>query len=125
MALLYDPDLADRMVAMDRGLLQLLTTEITSFAQWDVLRFFVDTGSHVATMDQIAQAIVRDSATLVGVMGELTTRGWLARRSNAAGEAEYLLTQERDRRRLLDQLHASLHDRNFRLQAIYHWTRGR
>ncbi len=121
----YDPDLDDRMRNMEPSLLHLLIHEINSFGRWDALRFYLEGGAERATMDQIGLAAGRDSATLLRGLGELASLGWLARRANDAGETEYILTQARDRRLLLDQLHTAMHDRAFRLQAIYHWTRGR
>jgi DNA-binding MarR family transcriptional regulator len=124
MSLPYDPDLADRMANMDPALLYLLTREIATFARWDVLRFYLETDEPAATMDAIAAAVGRDAAALVPTMGELVSLGWLARRTSPDGEVEYLLTQDRDRQQQLERLHASLHDRQFYLQALYHWTRG-
>jgi hypothetical protein len=124
MTLPYDPDLADRMVDMDPRLLHLLTQEITSFGLWDALRYFLETGSERATMDEIGLAVGRDSDIMLSILGELTTRGWLARRVNEEGITEYVLTQEQERRTLLDHFHATLQERTFRLQAIYHWTQS-
>ena len=123
MSLLYDSDLADRMIDMDADLLHLLTSEITSFARWDVLRFFLETGSEKGTMDEISLAIGRHPELLLSIMGELTSLGWLARRTDE-NKTHYFLTQEQERRQLLDRLYASMYDLSFRLKAIYHWTQA-
>ena len=123
MALSYNPDVMDRMFDMDPDLLHLLTHEITAFAQWDVLRYFLENGHAQASMDDISIAVGRDSEALIDMLGQLTTRGWLARRTDKQ-QTIYLLTQEQERRRLLERLHASFHDHTFRLQVIYHWTQG-
>lgn len=123
MTLPYNPHVMDRMFDMNPELLYLLTNEITALGQWDVFRYFLETDEQEASMDEISVAIGRDSEVLIGILGELTTRGWLARRSYDT-ETTYLLTQEQERRRQLERLRASFHDRAFRLQAIYHWTRG-
>lgn len=120
---LEDLSLVERMTITDLELRHLLAKEISSFSRWDVLRFFLETGQDQATMDEIGDATGRDSEVLLNVMGALTTFGWLARRMGE-GETSYLLTQEEERRRLLDRLHASFHDSLFRQQAIYQWTRG-
>ena len=80
MASSYNPDLMDRMFDMDPDLLHLLTHEITAFAQWDVLRYFLESGHAQASMDDISIAVGRDSEALIDMLGQLTTRGWLARR---------------------------------------------
>ncbi|MGH2541659.1 MAG: hypothetical protein ACRDIB_02610, partial [Ardenticatenaceae bacterium] len=121
----YDTDLAERMREMEPELLHLLTREITSLGSWDALRYFLETGEEEATLDEIGMAAGRDSTAMLDILGALTGLGWLSRRANAGGKTVYKLTQERSRRALLDQFHTSLHDRLFRLQAMYHWTRGR
>ena len=119
----YKTDFTDRMFEMNPDLLHLLTHEITTFAQWDVLRYFVESGDAQATMDEISLAAGRESDILIDVLGQLTTRRWLTRQSHNQ-QTFYYLTVEQERHRLLEQLHASFHDRTFRLQAIYHWTQG-
>jgi DNA-binding MarR family transcriptional regulator len=109
---------------MDPLLLDLIVTDITSLGRWDALRYFLETGEERATMDDIGVAVGRDSTALLGILGELTALGWLSRRTNEAGQTEYVLTQEQGRRMLLDQLRAALHDREFCIQALYYWTRG-
>ena len=119
----YNADFVDRMFEMDPDLLHLLTHEITTFAQWDVLRYFVESGHARATMDEICLAAGRESDILINVLGQLTTRGWLTRQSDNQ-QTFYYLTLEQEHHRILEQLHASFHDRTFRLQVIYHWTQG-
>lgn len=115
--------IADRLFEMEPALLHLLTHEINSFGRWDALRYFLETDSEQATLDEIGAAVGRSSEVLLRILGELTTLGWLARRSQG-GVTFYVLTQELDRRHLLDRLRASMHDHRFRLQVIYQWTRG-
>ncbi len=117
-------DLDERMRDMEPSLYQLLTQEVTSLGHWDVLRFFLETDEEQATLDEIGLAAGRDSGLMLTILGSLTSLGWLTRRSGESGESFYQLTKERERRALLDHLHASLHDRAFRLQAIYQWTMG-
>ena len=118
-----ESDFMDRMFEMDPDLLHLLTHEITTFAQWDVLRYFVESGHAQATLDEIGIAAGRESDVLIDVLGQLTTRRWLTRQ-NHNQQTFYYLTLEQKRHRILEQLHASFHDRTFRLQVIYHWTQG-
>ncbi len=119
----YQSDFMDRMFEMDPDLLHLITHEVTTFAQWDALRYFVETHDTQATMDEISIAVGRESDILIDMLGQLTSRGWLARQSHNQ-QTFYYLTQEQERRRLLERLHASFHDHTFRLQAIYHWTQS-
>jgi hypothetical protein len=119
-----DPDLADRMVNMDPTLLRLLTIEITSFGLWDALRYFLENETERGTLDDIGFAIGRDSNAMLSLLGDLTSKGWLSRRTLESGVTEYVLTQERERRALLDHLYAAFQGHLFRLQAIYHWTQA-
>ena len=119
----YQSDFTDRMFELDPELLHLLTHDVTTFAQWDTLRYFVESYQTQATMDEISIAIGRESDILIDILGQLTSRGWLARQSHDQ-QTFYYLTQEQERRRLLERLHASFHDHTFRLQAIYHWTQS-
>lgn len=119
----YQSDFTDRMFELDPDLLHLLTHDITTFAQWDTLRYFVESHQTQATMDEISIAIGRESDILIDILGQLTSRGWLARQSHDQ-QTFYYLTQEQERRRLVERLHASFHDHTFRLQAIYHWTQS-
>lgn len=113
----------EQLTEMDPALRHLLTHEITTLGRWDVLRFFLETESEQGTMDEIGLAVGRDSEMLLTSLGALTTHGWLARRTQE-GTTYYVLTQERERRDLLERLHTALHERRFRLQALYQWTRG-
>lgn len=121
----YEMDQEQRMHEMEPALRSLLSQQITSLARWDVLRYFLETESEQATLDEIGLAAGRDSDTMLEAVGSLTSQGWLSRRSSEEGATFYRLTQERSHRELLDQLRAALHERTFRLQALYHWTVGR
>jgi hypothetical protein len=109
---------------MDAALSHLLMSEVTSFARWDVLRFFLETEQRPTTIDQLSLALERDISSLLAILGELTTLGWLARRSDPVLGTIYTLTQERERRLLLDKFHAAMHDSTFRLQVITYWSRA-
>src|SRR5262245_33227111 len=106
---------------MDAALSRLLMSEITSFARWDVLRFFLETEQRPTTIDQLSLSLERDISSLLTILGDLTALGWLARRSDPASGTVYTLTQERERRLLLDKFHAAMHDSTFRLKAITYW----
>ncbi|MDQ4078197.1 MAG: hypothetical protein M3220_18365 [Chloroflexota bacterium] len=121
----YEPDLDDRMRDMEPELYRLLTRDITSLGRWDALRFFLEMEQEQATMDEIGMAAGRDSAPMLSILGALTSLGWLTRRTDESGETLYQLTREQERRQLLDRFHDAIHDRTFRLQAMYHWTRGK
>lgn len=119
-----DQDLADKMADMDPALRQLLLWDVNTLVRWDVLRYFLENDYTAATLDDLAHAAGRDTEELLAATGALVAAGWLARRT-IDGETSYTLTQERERRVRLNDLHSALHDHEFRLKAIYHWIRPR
>lgn len=116
---MYDPDLVDRMEDMDPQFLALLREHITSFAKWDILRFFVELERESATLGEIAEAVGREPATLLGEAADLVRGGFLGRRT-IDGETHYVITQEKRRRSQLEAFLAATHERDFRLKVIYH-----
>lgn len=120
----YNADLADRMSDMPPVLLHLITHEVNSFGRWDVLSYFLESGSEEGTLDQIAAAIGRETGAMFALLGELVSAGWLSRQVAESGETRYRISQAVDRRRQLEQLKAAMASRAFILKAIYHWSVG-
>lgn len=116
---MYDPDLADRMEDMDPQFLALLRDHVTSFAKWDILRFFIELNRDAAPLDEIAAAVGREPATLLAEAADLVRSGFLGRRT-VEGETHYVITQESRRRAQLEAFLTATHDREFRLKVIYH-----
>lgn len=119
-----DIELADQMADMAPEMRQLLMWDVNTLARWDVLRCFLENDYTPATLDDIAYATARDTEELLTATGALVAAGWLSRRTVDV-ETQYTLTQERERRILLNQLHTSLQDHDFRLKAIYYWIHRR
>lgn len=119
-----DQELADKMGDMAPGLRQLLLWDVNSLVRWDVLRYFLENDYTAATLDDLGHATGRETDELLAATGGLVAAGWLSRRT-IEGETNYTLTQERERRLRLNELHTALHDHDFRLKAIYHWIRPR
>jgi DNA-binding MarR family transcriptional regulator len=119
-----DQELADQMADMPPDLRHLLLWDINSLGRWDVMRYFLENDYPTATLDDIAIATGRDTDDLLAATGGLVAAGWLSRRT-IEGETNYTLTQERERRVRLNDLHSALHDHAFRLKALYHWIRPR
>lgn len=120
---MYDPDLADRMEEMDPQLRAMLGDEITSFVTWDVVRFFVESEQEEGTLDEVAEAVGRAPADMLGAVNDLVRAGLLGRRGGDDA-THYVLTQERRRRDLVERFVAATHDRDFRLKVIYHLLRA-
>lgn len=110
------------MADMAPSLRQLLLWDVNSLVRWDVLRYFLENDYAAATLDDLGHATGRETDELLAATGGLVAAGWLARRT-IEGETNYTLTQERERRLRLNELHTALHDHDFRLKAIYHWIR--
>lgn len=116
---MHDPDLADRMEDMEPQFWALLQDVVTSFPKWDILRFFVELGIESAPLDEIAEAVGREPAALLGEAADLVRGGMLGRRT-VDGTTHYVITQESRRRTQLEAFLAATRDRDFRLKVIYH-----
>lgn len=116
----HDPDLADRMEDMDPQFRVLLREHITTFARWDILRFFIELRRSEGTLEEIGAAAGREPAALLPEAAGLVRSGFLGRRTGDDGTTRYVLTEESRRRAQLETFLAATRDRDFRLKVIYH-----
>ena len=113
----YSP--GDLVGDMEPHLLDLLTTRLTSFVKWDVIRFFYQNPQVTETAERIADEIGREVDVVEPELVQLA-RHAILEMETLTGLRVYTFSDNSDTRRLIHEFFTACEDRRFRLKAIYH-----
>ena len=103
---------------IDPVLLSFLKEKVNSLVKWDLVRFFHDNPHAIDTAQNVARYTGRELASVEGELHALTTAG-VPNRRTASGVSVYMLSENDEVRRLVDQFMSACDDRRFRMQAMY------
>jgi hypothetical protein len=107
------------LVDVDPRMRDLLTTRLTSFIKWDVLRFFHENPQTTETAERIADEIGRHVDVVEPELIQLA-RHSLLEMETLTGLRVYTLSDDPDTRQLIHEFFTACNDRRFRLKAVYH-----
>lgn len=102
---------------------QFISSRITSFITWDLVRFFHDNPHARDTAENIARHISRDLQPVHQELFKMTESGLLE--GEIIGDVEvFNLTADPETRQLISHFMEACHDRNFRRLAIHQVFEG-
>ena len=107
------------LVDVEPRMRDLLTTRLTSFIKWDILRFFHENPQITETAERIADEIGRDVDVVEPELIQLA-RHSLLEMETLTGLRVYTLSDDPDTRQLIHEFFTACNDRRFRLKAVYH-----
>jgi len=108
---------------IDPRLLEFIEERVNSFIKWDLVRFFHNNPHTADTADSIAGATGRDVSSIIPELDELVHSGILegALLNNMT---VYMLSTDKEIRKLINTFILACDDRQFRTKAIYYVIRG-
>lgn len=108
---------------MDSQLHDFLRTKVNSFIKWDLIRFFHDNPHAKDTAENIARYTGRDVRTIERELNSLVSTNVL-QAEEVADLKVYKLVDDQGIRDTIGRFMDACHDRQFRVEAIYHIIRG-
>ena len=107
---------------MDPRLLDFIKTKVNSFIKWDLMRFFYENPNTADTVENIARYAGRNAAAVKPELDELVEAGVMERRM-VGDMPVYMLSNDPEMRRLVNDFITACEDRHFRVKAVYHIIR--
>lgn len=107
---------------MDPRLLDFIKTKVNSFIKWDLMRFFYENPNTADTVENIARYAGRNAAAVKPELDELVEAGVMERRM-VGDMPVYMLANDPEMRRLVNDFITACEDRHFRVKAVYHIIR--
>ena len=107
---------------MDPRLLDFIKNKVNSFIKWDLMRFFYENPNTADTVENIARYAGRNATAVKPELDELVEAGVMERRM-VGDMPVYMLSNDPEMRRLVNDFIAACEDRHFRVKAVYHIIR--
>jgi predicted transcriptional regulator len=107
---------------MDPRLLDFIKNKVNSFIKWDLMRFFYENPNTADTVENIARYAGRNAAAVKPELDELVEAGVMERRM-VGDMPVYMLSNDPEMRRLVNDFITACEDRHFRVKAVYHIIR--
>ncbi|MGC8826298.1 MAG: hypothetical protein ACP5TV_04740 [Anaerolineae bacterium] len=107
---------------MDPRLLDFIRNKVNSFIKWDLMRFFYENPNTADTVENIARYAGRNAAAVKPELDELVEAGVMERRM-VGDMPVYMLSNDPEMRRLVNDFITACEDRHFRVKAVYHIIR--
>lgn len=107
---------------MDPRLLDFIKNKVNSFIKWDLMRFFYENPNTADTVENIARYAGRNAAAVKPELDELVEAGVMERRM-VGDMPVYVLSNDPEMRRLVNDFITACEDRHFRVKAVYHIIR--
>lgn len=107
---------------MDPRLLDFIKNKVNSFIKWDLMRFFYENPNTADTVENIARYAGRNATAVKPELDELVEAGVMERRM-VGDMPVYMLSNDPEMRRLVNDFITACEDRHFRVKAVYHIIR--
>jgi hypothetical protein len=110
---------AKLMNDMDPALLEFVTSKVTSFIKWDLVKFFHENPNTADTAHNIARYAGRHEDAVQPELDDLVASGVMEKRM-FGDTAVYSMAQDSNIQQLVEQFIEACDDRHFRVKAVYH-----